>query len=289
MKWDDVKVFLAVARAGSVSGAGRQLRLQHTTVSRRLRAMEDKLGVRLIERVKGGYGLTPAGEDLKEAGERIEKEVLGVEAVLLGQDQHLKGPLRVTVINHMAYALLMPMFARFSENYPAIELQIQSSNAYISLPQRQADIALRVTNAPADTLVGKKIISFASAVYGSRPYLERLKRTGEPPNWIGTECCNFHRIWTKQQCPNGRHRFVIDDTSLAHAAIREGVGLSFLPCFMGDVDEHLGRYAGVIEDYELDLWMLFHADLKHTARVRVFREFICQEIEKRRELLEGRG
>lgn len=287
MNWDDLKVFLAVARSGSVSGAGRHLGVQHSTISRRLQALERQLGVRLVERAQGGYGLTPAGEDLKEASERVEREVLGVEDILLGRDAYLKGPIRVTVINHMAYSLLMPMFARFSQQYPEIQLQIQSSNAYISMPQREADIALRVTDAPSESLVGKKLITFASAVYGSRNYLQQLGRSGEKARWLGTECCNFHRGWTKKVCPAGNHHFTIDDTGLAHMAIRQGVGLSFLPCFIGDPDDALQRYGTLDDDHGLDLWMLFHSDLKHTARIRAFRDFITEEIERQRPLLQG--
>lgn len=287
MNWDDMKMFLAVARTGSVSGAGRVLGVQHSTVSRRLRTMESKLGVRLVERVRGGFELTPAGEDLSEACKRVEKEVLGVEYTLMGQDSHLTGPLRVTVVNHIARSLLMPIFARFSQNYPGIELEIQSSNRYISLPQREADVALRVVKDPAETLIGKKLVSFASAVYGHKDYLAGLAKSGLPPSWIGTECCQFHRAWTQKACPDGHHPVTIDDTDLAYAAISEGIGLTFLPCFLGDTDPALQRYEPIKAEHNLDLWMLFHSELKNTARVRVFRSFVQEEIEKQRPLLEG--
>ncbi len=288
MNWDDLRVFLAVARSGSVSGAGHQLGVQHSTVSRRLRGMEERLGVRLVERSRSGYGLTQAGEDLKHAAERVEREVLSMEDILLGQDKLIKGPLRVTVVNHIAYSLLIPMFARFTARYPEVELQVQSSNAYISMPHREADVAMRVIQSPEESLIGKKVITFASAVYGSREYIAHLKKSGESPNWIGTECCNFHRGWTRGVCPEGHHNFTIDDTGLAHQAIRHGVGLSFLPCFIGDMDSELERYPMPSEArYGLDLWMLFHEDLRHTMRVRVFRDFILEEIEAKRELLEG--
>lgn len=289
MNWDDLKIFLAVARRGSVSGAGLDLGVQHSTVSRRLRAMESKLGVRLVERIQGGYGLTQAGEELRNTAERVEKEVLSAEDLLLDRDKLLKGTLRVTAVHHIAYSLFLPIFARFHLKYPEIELQIQSSNSYLSMPHREADVALRVTNNPADVLIGKKLITFASAIYGSKTYLAHLKRTGEKPNWIGTECCDFHRAWTKEACPEGKHYFTIDDTGLAHMAIKQGVGLSFLPCFIGDVDKDLARYEAKFSAfYGLDLWMLLHEDLRHSERVRAFRNFVIEEIEQQRDVLEGR-
>lgn len=290
MNWDDLKIFLAVARRGSVSGASIDLGVQHSTVSRRLRAMEEKLGVRLVERIQGGYGLTLAGEKLRTTAEHVEREVLNVEDSLLGQDKLLKGTLRVTVVHHIAYSLFLPIFARFHEKFPDIELEIQSSNTYLSMPHREADVALRVTNNPAEVLIGKKLITFASAIYGSKTYLDHLRQTGEKPNWIGTECCDFHRAWTKEVCPEAKHNFTIDDTGLAHMAIKQGVGLSFLPCFIGDFDDDIARYedAKFSAFYGLDLWMLLHEDLRYTERVRAFRNFIIAEIEQQRDKLEGR-
>ena len=289
MNWDDLKIFLAVARRGSVSGAGAELGVQHSTVSRRLRAMEDKLGVRLVERMQGGYGLTLAGEKLRATAEHVEREVLNAEDMLSGQDKLLKGTLRVTVVHHIAYAFFLPIFARFHQTYPDIDLEIQSSNTYLSMPHRETDVALRVTNNPAEVLIGKKLITFASAIYGSKSYLKHLKKTGDKPNWIGTECCDFHRAWTKEVCPEGKHDFTVDDTGLAHMAIKQGVGLSFLPCFIGDFDDELARYDEQFSAfYGLDLWMLLHEDLRHTERVRAFRNFVIEEVEKQRDKLEGR-
>lgn len=287
MDWDDMKLFLAVAQSGSVSGAGRKLGVQHSTVSRRLRALEKTLGVRLVERIHGGFELTEAGKKLQASSESVEREVDQVERLLKGQDRHLAGSLRVTVVNHIAHSLLMPVFARFIRQYPQIELQIQSQNSYISLPQREADIALRVIKEPTETLVGKKLVSFASAAYGSREYLAHLEATGGEPRWLGTECCRFHHGWTQEVCPDENFPAILDETGLVHAAVQEGIGLSFLPCFIGDRDDRLQRFGKLNPEHNLDLWILFHSELKNTARIQVFREFIQTEIEKQRRLLEG--
>lgn len=176
MNWDDLRIFLAVARSGSISGAARQLGVQHSTISRRIRQFEEKLGTRLLERKRSGYELTPAGENVKQAASKIECEVLGVDGALLGQDTNLVGPLRVTAINNMASSVLMPMFASFSEKHPQVELHIIVSNSDASLSQREADIAIRLTNSPTDTLIGKRIVTVASTIYGSRSYLEQLRK-----------------------------------------------------------------------------------------------------------------
>ncbi len=138
MNWDDMRLFLAVARTGSISGAARQLEVQHSTVSRRLRSLQEKLGTRLIERKKAGYELIQAGEQIKQAAIRIEREMLAVDEALLGKDANLVDPLRVSALNNMASSVLMPMFARFSEQHPQVEVHIIVSNVC-----RRSGICLR--------------------------------------------------------------------------------------------------------------------------------------------------
>ena len=287
MNWDDLRLFLAVARTGSISGAAKQLGVQHSTVSRRIRSFEEKLGTRLLERKKGRYELTQAGENVKEASGRIEREVLGVDGALLGKDTQQVGPLKVAALNNMASAVFMPMFASFSKSKPQVELHIIVSNIDASLSQREADVAIRLTNTPTDTLIGKRIVTVASSIYGSRSYIDKLRKEGGEPKWIGVECCGFHKSWTKQLDGGHPHNFYSDDTQLTHAAIREGLGVSILPCFMGDADPLLARYCDPDPALNLGLWLLLHPDLKRTARVLAFRDHMEQAIIEKRNLFEG--
>jgi molybdate transport repressor ModE-like protein len=288
MNWDDIRLFLAVARTGSISGAARQLEVQHSTVSRRMRQLESKLAARLIERKSSGYELTPAGEKLKQAALRMEGEVIGIDDALLGKDIKLVGPLRVTAINNMASTVLMPMFAEFSKQNPQVDLHIMVSNIDVSLPQREADIAIRLTNSPTPTLIGKRMVTVASTIYGSREYLKQHRQMGGDPKWIGVNCCAFHKSWTRQHCQETSFDFYSDDTLLTLSAIREGLGVSFLPCFMGDSDQLLERYCDPDPEHDLGLWLLFHPDLKHTARVLAFRNFMIESVNHKRELFEGK-
>lgn len=287
MNWDDLRLFLAVARTGSISGAAKQLGVQHSTISRRIRGFEEKLGTRLLERKKGRYELTQAGENVKEASGRIEREVLGVDGALLGKDTQQVGPLKVAALNNMASTVLMPMFASFSKSKPQVELHIIVSNIDASLSQREADVAIRLTNTPTDTLIGKRIVTVASTIYGSRSYIDQLRKEGGEPKWIGVECCGFHKSWTKQLDSGHAHNFYSDDTQLTHAAIREGLGVSILPCFMGDADPLLARYSDPDPALNLGLWLLLHPDLKRTARVLAFRDHMEQAILEKKDLFEG--
>jgi len=287
MDWDDLRLFLAVARTGSISGAARQLGVQHSTVSRRMRQFEEKLGSRLIERKTGRYDLTQAGQNVMEAAGRIEREVLAVDGALLGKDTQYVGPLKVAALNNMASTVLMPMFAAFNEKWPQIELHIIVSNIDASLSQREADVAIRLTNTPMDTLIGKRLVTVASCVYGSKIYLKKMREQGLQPKWIGVDCCDFHKSWTKQLSTEQSHHVYSDDTQLTHSAIREGVGISILPCFMGDADPLLERFAEPDPAHNLGLWVLLHPDLKRTARVLAFRDYISQAINEKKDLFEG--
>ncbi|MFC3324546.1 LysR family transcriptional regulator [Mesorhizobium cantuariense] len=288
MHWDDLRIFLAVARDGSISGAAKRLNIQHSTVSRRIRLLETQLGTRLIERKKSGYELTPAGDELRMAAGKMELEVLEVEGALGGQEDRVAGELRVSAINNMASSVLMPIFAGFSEAYPDIRLHVQVSNKYVSLAERHADIAIRLTNTPLDTLVGTRLTNVASAVYGERRYLEGLRASGARPLWIGVECCAFHQSWTHTACPDHRHSFFVDDTLLTLAALKQGLGLAYLPCFMGDSAEELARFRQPDPIHDLGLWLLYHPDLRRTKRVSVFREHMVARIHDQRALFEGR-
>jgi DNA-binding transcriptional LysR family regulator len=288
MNWDDMRIFLAVARMGSVSGAARNLDVQHSTVSRRLQQLEKSLGVRLLDKKRSGYELTPAGEDLRDAALRMERDVLRVEGTLLGQDANLGGSLRVTTVGNMASSFLIPVLGRFSDQYPEINLRLAVSNADVSLTEREADVAIRVTNSPPDTLIGRKIAKIASTVYGSRVYLERRHENNEAPKWIGVDCCGYHKHWTKQLSGGEAANFCVDEPIITHEAVRQGLGLAVLPCHMGDRDPELARYIDPPAEMDMDLWLLYHNDLKRTERVRVFRDFVTAEFEQMGDLLEGR-
>jgi len=287
MNWDDLKLFLSVARYGTMSSAAKQLNVQHSTISRRIRALEKQLGVSLLVRKKGTYELTEAGTTIERAAARMESEVIGVDGALLGQDSHMVGSLRVTTISIMSSTILMPMFKRFCKVYPEIDLHIVASNTVASLAQREADIAIRSTNTPSETLIGKRVVTVKSTIYGSPEYLKHHKQSNDELKWIGAECCDFHRSWTNQSCNTSSFQFNCDDALITVSALREGLGVSFLPCFLGDTDPLLERYCDPEPKFDLGLWILIHPEQKHNARVLAFRNHIIKSIEAKKQLFEG--
>lgn len=287
MNWDDLKVLLAVARCGTMTGAAKQLNVQHSTISRRIRALEDKLGASLLTKKQGHFVLTSAGVEVIKAASRIESEIVSFDGSVFGKDEQLSGPLNVTTFGDLASTLLMPMFSSFCEAHPQIDLHILVSNSTISLAQREADVAIRMSNSPTDTLIGKRIATVATAIYGSTPYINRQKEESSKIKWLGVDCCGFHKNWTKQTSGSDTHQFNCDDSVITAAAIREGLGVSFLPCFIGDADPLLERYSQPNPDHDLGLWILMHPELKRNARVIAFRTHAIQFLENKKNLLQG--
>lgn len=287
MQWDDARIFLAFAREGSFGKAAKRLGVQYSTVSRRIHALEEKLGTSLIERSATGFVLTEAGQELERSAALIERELLSFEAATAGQNHEVAGDLHVTAIANMASTVLMPVFARFMAAHPQINLRLEVTNSSVQLAAREADVALRQTNAPQETLIGTRLTTIASAVYGSGAYCAALDAGEAAERWVGVDCCDYHRTWTKEACPEDRHAFCVDDTSLTVAALKEGLGVGYLPCFLGDTDPALTRYRPPDARHDLGLWLLYHRDLRATRRVTLFREHMQREIRDLVPLFEG--
>ncbi len=287
MQWDDARMFLAFAREGSFSAAAKRLGVQHSTVSRRIHSLEKGLATPLLERSSTGYVLTEAGESLRDSATKIEQELLSFEVASAGKDDEASGELRVTAIANMASSILMPLFSRFIAAYPKIKLSVQVTNDSVRLAERDADVALRQTNTPGESLVGTRLASVASAVYGSTEYCAALADGRVSEKWLGVDCCDYHRAWTKQASPQMDPTFCVDETSLTIAALKEGLGVGYLPCFLGDGEPTLMRFREPEKQHELGLWLLYHRDLRGTKRVLLFRRHMQQEIKKISALLEG--
>ena len=287
MDWDDARMFLAFAREGSFSAAAKRVGVQHSTISRRIHALEKDLSTALLERSSTGYILTPAGEQLTESATRMERELLSFEAASSGQSDIPSGELHVTAIANMASTVLMPLFAGFNAAYPNIDLRLEVTNNSVRLAERDADVALRQTNTPGETLIGTRLVTVASAVYGAADYCAAIAAGRTPEKWVGVDCCDYHRTWTKQAWPHLDHSFCVDDTSLTVAALREGLGVGFLPCFLGDNEPSLVRFREPEKKHELGLWLLYHRDLKRTKRVTLFRQYMQREIEALRGVFDG--
>lgn len=291
LEWDDLRYVLAVASQGSLAGAARRLRVNHTTVLRRVGAFEKRLGLRLFERLPSGYVLTAGGEELIGAARRIDDEVTALERRLAGQDLRLSGVLRITTTDTLMGTVLPEILARFRSSHPGIGLEVAVSNLMFNLTKRDADVAIRPAKDPPETLVGRRIAGIAFAIYGSADYLaahENAKLADH--RWIGPDdslAGTSVAHWMRAHVPEAEIALRTDSLVAARDAAQAGLGLAALPCYLGDTSPGLVRMHEPIAEMATALWILTHADLRHQARIRAFTEFAANALSQKRALLEG--
>jgi len=284
MNWDDLRVFLALSREGSVSGAGRALGVKHTTVARRIRGFEERLGTRLFDRLPNGYAMTQAAENMYEHALAMEAIAQAVDREVFGQDAELAGPLKLTVAHEVADRLILLKLRAFTEAYPQIDLQLLTTTGLVDLAAREADIAVRLTAKPPDYLVGREVMRLQHGIYGTTRTLRKLS---DPVNVILFRSETDHPPWVTQNFPKARIVLRVDDVSSMAAATRNHLGLSRIPCYIGDSDAGLRRLDVPLKPSDWGVWILSHVDLRATARVRVCREFLLETIEQQRLLIQG--
>jgi len=290
LDWDGVHYFLAVVRSGSVSGAAQCLGVNQTTVSRRISALEEHLGKPLFVRAGKRWLITTVGEHLIAAAESMAEEADTIERHVMADSQELSGLLRVTVADVCTQHLAMPALQAFTQQYPDVDLEIIATRDELNLAAREADVALRTTDKPPPNLVGKRIGELAYAVYGTR---EVLKRVQDDPagsdipciTWIGDG--STRPAWIEKSFPDTCRIYRTSELNLMLQMVVQGMGLAQMPCVFCDPDPLLHRIPARYVERGWGLWVLSHVDLRTTARVRIFRDFLVAELEKRKELIEG--
>lgn len=277
MSWDDLRIFLAIARAGSLTGAAKALGVNQSTVSRRLASMEAHLAARLFDRGPAGLALTSAGNDIVETAERVEQAFIGIDRLVAGRDERVAGRLLVTSTPLIANHWLARHCARFLEIHPEVDLDLVTSYRHMDLGRREADVALRATPDPPETLIGRKVLRPAFGVYAAAPLAGALRPAPAPGDmdWIGWNSENNNRIMIERFYPDARIRHRVDDLETMVSVARAGIGVAVVPCYAADPDPALARvYLEPIRETGMDWWVLWHPDMRHAATVRTFTQYI---------------
>jgi len=289
--WDDIRYFLAVARGGSVRAAGGRLGVNHSTVLRRIAQLEERLGAKLFEKLPSGYRMTAAGEEVLELANQMETSSNLLETRVFGRDQGVRGLLRVTLTPTVATHLLMPDFSDFARLHPDIEMEILSSGELANLTNREADVAIRVVydrkTLPLN-LHGLKGPEIFGAVYISRDRLTAWRAGApDPVRWI---VISMHGIpdWASEgEVRTTGAPFRTTDGAAQVVAVRQGIGITTLPCFIGDADPLLVRVPETDLHLYGTLFLLTHGETRKTKRVRLFTEFISRRLAAYAPLLAG--
>lgn len=253
--------------------------------------METKLGVRLFRRTRKGYELTASGTELFETAVRVEEELEAVDRSISGRDQDISGRLRFTSTEIFINGYLGPFVWDFLRDHNEIGIQLICTQSTLSLSRGEADIAIRFTETPPESLVGRRLTSLAYGIYAaagpSGARFEDMDRSDW--EWIGMNNEIFNRMLFGTFSPSTKLKHRVDSMSAMHAMVRAGLGVSILPCYTADLDPTLTRLdPAPLLDPKFDMWMLYHPDARRTRRLRFFAEFIAKQIRSDKDLFEGR-
>ena len=292
ISWDDFRLVKAIADARSLVGAAQSLDLNHSTVFRRLGALEEQLGTKLFERSRTGYAPTAAGEEMMQLAGRMDQDITDFERKVAGRDVKPAGDLRITTNDAFVTHLLTPMFATFCKAYPDITLEVIIANQSLNLSKRDADVAIRATAKPPEALVGRRITTLQWAAYAPRRWAQDGRDLdAEDIPWVGFSETLAHlnaANWITSTIGPRRVHYKVDTVLGLSRAVEAELGIGLLPCFIGDQSPLLVRHGGRRGEVAGEsLWLLTHADLRNSARVRAFMDHMSGELTRARRLLEG--
>lgn len=285
--WDDLRIFLAVSRAGTLARAASALRVSPTTVGRRLEKLEETAGSRLFDRTPEGYSLTRAGHELLPRAERMEEEALSLERAISGADARAAGQVRLSVTEMLGTRFIAPHLPRFREKHPEILLDLSCTSRTVQLSRREADIALRLAEPREDNLVVKKLTKIDLGLYASKQYLARHSRPKKATKTLdGHDVIFFadarpfaiENQWLSARLGSGRIVMRSDSVSSIFSAAVAGLGVALVPLIVGDAEPTLARMLTDDAPEPRVVWQAVHRDLVRAARIRAVLDFLGEIV-----------
>jgi len=289
MDWDHLRVLLAIHREGSLRRAADVLHVNHATTARALKGAEDALGTRLFDRSPRGLSLTQPGELLLPHAEEMERQMIEVQRRLTGLDSDPSGTVRISLPPSFAQSLLPPILPEFTAAYPDIKIDVVATNRISDLTRQEADVSIRAAHRIDDDLVGRRLVQYVTAAFATPDYV------AAHPDLIGTGGVGAHWIgWGKSDewiaqtpLPNAKARHALPEIFMQADAAASGLGMAWIPAFIGDICDGLIRIQGIPTQPSRSIWVLLHSDLRRTARVRAVVDFFADWITARKSMFES--
>lgn len=293
--WNDLRSFLAVARHGSTLSAAKILGVSQPTVQRRLAALEESIGRKLVERHPTGYRLTELGKTLLPYAEDVERSIMGFQRQLMSGGQELTGTLRVTCPEGMASRLLAPLIESFRAKYPELRVDLIMTDHRLDLATGEAEVAVRMHEPGDESLIARRIADSRWAIYASRSYVERHGRPQQLADLnrhfvieFGGDLADTQGSrWLRTAAPQATIAARGNSMLGVLAAVKSGAGLAPLPMLLGGTEADLEPVLAPVPELESKIFLVMHSDLRRTARVRAFCDFVVAEIASFRPLLMG--
>jgi molybdate transport repressor ModE-like protein len=291
--WGDLRYLLAVSRAGSFAGAARELGVKHTTVARRVAALEEALGARLVTKRKDSVGLTGAGAELKASAEEIERLASSIERRLAGEGSRIEGVVRVTMPDAIAL-YVAPRLQKLREQHPKLYVHILADARVYDLEKGEADLAVRVHPSTKSHYIERKLASATWTFYASRAY---VRAKGMPKSLadlrnhdlIGPEAeasASPGAALLREHVPDAQYQMRFNSVVQLLNAVMMGLGISPLPCFVADPEPELVRvWPDTIQNRGVRL--VAHPDVARVARVRAVMDFLTDSFKRDAKLWAG--
>jgi DNA-binding transcriptional LysR family regulator len=294
--WNDLKSFLGVARSGRLTAAAARLGLDHSTLSRRLGALEHGLKAKLFDRSPSGYTLTEQGQRLLPLAEEMERLSIGAKEAVGGTASSVEGVVRIGSPEGFGSYFLAPRIGGLKARHPALGVQLVAASGVFSLSKRDADLVVAVSKPPAGRLSASKLIDYDLALYGAPSYLE-----GAPPissaadlgahrfvSYIG-ELLHFPELdFLQHVAPGGTISLESSNLVAQLKATLAGAGLCVLPAFLAGEEAGLVRVLPDEVCLTRSLWLIVHQDLAELARIKAVVRFIREEVEGARAVFQLR-
>lgn len=279
----DLDLVLAMVRGGTLAEAAKHLQVDASTVFRALQRLEKKLGLTLFQRSRSGYLPGEQALTLAQHAERMEVELEQASTALAGNAGEVSGLLRITTTDTLLVDLLLPALARVSQRHPGLDFELSATNQLANLSRREADLALRPSRKPPQHLVGKKLGKLTYAIYAAPAYLQSHPADLElgQHQWIAVDDFIPEHAsvkWRQRQLPKRRPRFQCNTILGMGEAVRAGLGVAIIPCFMVKPFDGLVALSAPLPECETDLWLLTHPESRHLRRVGLMFSELGQEL-----------
>lgn len=273
LPWGDAQLFLEIVRSGSLRGAARALRVDVSTVSRKLAALEQSVGVRLVDRTNNRLALTAAGRQLAESGERVQGEFDTLARKIALHDRRVGGVVQLSVPGSLT-SLAVQAIATLVGKHPEIEVNLLTHDALVEVDGMGLHVAVRCADTPPPHLIGQRVGPLPAAVYATSAYLAAHGRdpASSDHRWVEWDRRLAQKPafqWLDQQYRSRRIAARGLSTLDVLQLVRQGVGLGALPCVLGDADRTLRRIADVPLEHATNIWVLAHPELRTLPRVRL--------------------
>lgn len=293
LDWDDLRLFLAVARAGRLITAGQALGVNHTTVARRLTALEEALGARLFDRTSRGVTMTAAGGLVLDHAERVEQEFESATAALSGQAEAIAGEVRLATPEAFGTYIIAPNIAEFHARYPDLVLELMPDSRAVSLANREADISITVDRPPRGKLVVRKLCDYHLGLYASSDYLARNPPfhsaqdvAAQPFVTYIDQMIDMRGLRYLSEVANeARPAFRSSSIVAQQKAVASGVGVGLLHRFSADSQPGLVRILPQDVEITRSYWLVLRPEHQKSPRTRAVIAFIDELLDKYRSLL----